>query len=223
MAISRASFVQETTTTTGTGTYSLAGATAGRQTLVAGNGSGTTVRYSITNGTDWEVGEGVVTSGTPDTLTRGTILESSNSGSAVSWGAGNKTISQVWTPSEADDTLYLSVTGNKSVSGNPYLAEQTVTDGATISWDISSGAEANATLAGNRTLDATAVPPAGTWCSFRAIQDGTGNRTLAYSADFDFGDSGSPTLSTAAGAEDVLSFRSNGTVLQFMGIAKGFA
>jgi len=119
--------------------------------------------------------------------------------------------------------LRSSTTGNKSVSGNPYLAEQTLTDGATISWNISNGAEAKATLGGNRTLDATAIPPAGTWCSFLAIQDGTGNRTLAYSADFDFGDAGSPTLSTAAGAEDLLSFRSNGIKLQFMGIAQGFA
>jgi len=111
----------------------------------------------------------------------------------------------------------------QSVDGAPYCVEDTLTDGATITWTPANGVEATVTLGGNRTLDLNAVPPAGTWLNIRVVQDGTGGWTLAYSADFDFGDSGSPTLSTAAGAEDVLSFRSNGTVVQFVGIAKGFA
>jgi hypothetical protein len=101
MAFSTADFVQETTTTTGTGTYDLAGATTGFQSFISGNSSGDTVRYSVTNGVDWEVCEGVITSGTPDTLTRGTVLASSNAGSAVNWGAGSKNVSQVFTADEA--------------------------------------------------------------------------------------------------------------------------
>lgn len=101
MAFSTADFVQETTTTTGTGTYSLGGATTGFQSFISGNTSGDTVRFSVTNGTDWEVCEGVITSGTPDTLTRGTVLSSSNAGSAVNWGAGSKNVSQVFTADEA--------------------------------------------------------------------------------------------------------------------------
>lgn len=99
MAFSRADFVQETTATTGTGSYSLGGATDGHQGFLAGNSSGDTVRYSVSNGIDWEVGEGVVTSGS---LTRATILGSSNSGSAVSWGSGEKKVSQVLTSAEVD-------------------------------------------------------------------------------------------------------------------------
>ena len=101
MAFSVADFVRETTTTTGTGTYSLAGAVAGFQGFIAGNATGSTVRYSVTNGTDWQVCEGVVTDASPDTLTRGTVLDSSNAGAAVNWGAGTKTVSQVWTADEA--------------------------------------------------------------------------------------------------------------------------
>lgn len=101
MAFSTADFVQESTTTTGTGTYSLGGANTGYQTFISGNTTGDTVRFSVTDGTDWEVCEGVITSGTPDTLTRGTVLASSNAGSAVSWGAGSKTVSQVFTADEA--------------------------------------------------------------------------------------------------------------------------
>ncbi len=82
--------VKETTTTTSTGTYTLAGAVGGYQSFSV-IGDGNTTYYAITNGTDWEVGIGTYTaSGT--TLSRDTILESSNSGNAVNWGAGSKDI-----------------------------------------------------------------------------------------------------------------------------------
>lgn len=83
--------VKETTTTTGTGTYNLDGAVTGFQTFVSA-GTGNQVHYTCENGTDWEVGRGTVTAGFPDTLTRTTILASSNGGAAVSWGAGTKNI-----------------------------------------------------------------------------------------------------------------------------------
>lgn len=84
--------VKETTTTTGTGTYSLAGAQSGFQTFIAGAGNGSVVTYACDDGTNWEVGEGTLTSGAPSTLTRTTILSSSNAGAAVSWAAGTKNI-----------------------------------------------------------------------------------------------------------------------------------
>ena len=92
MALVYADRVKETTTSTGTGTINLAGAATGFQTFVAGIGNGNTVKYCITDGTDWEVGEGTVTDGTPDTLSRTTIHSSSNAGSAVNWGAGTKDV-----------------------------------------------------------------------------------------------------------------------------------
>jgi len=73
--------VKETTTTTGTGTVTLAGASTGFQSFAA-IGNGNTTYYAITSGNDYEVGLGTYTaSGT--TLSRTTILESSNSGSAI--------------------------------------------------------------------------------------------------------------------------------------------
>lgn len=90
--------VQETSTTTGTGTYTLAGAVTGYQAFsVIGDANQT--YYTATDGTDWEVGIGTYTSaGT--TLSRDAILESSNAGAAVNWGAGTRTVFVTW-PADA--------------------------------------------------------------------------------------------------------------------------
>lgn len=92
MALVHADRVKETSTTTGTGTYSLAGAVTGFRGFVAGIGSTNTCYYCAEDGTDWEVGLGTVTDATPDTLARTTVLASSNAGAAVNWGAGTRTL-----------------------------------------------------------------------------------------------------------------------------------
>jgi len=92
MAIVVKDRVKETTTSTGTGTITLAGASSGFQAFSA-IGDGNQTFYTITQASsgDWEVGIGTYTlSGT--TLSRDTILDSSNSGSAVNFGAGDKDV-----------------------------------------------------------------------------------------------------------------------------------
>ena len=86
--------VKETSTTTGTGTLSLAGAVSGFQTFVAGIGNSNVTYYAIVNdsGTEFEIGIGTVTDASPDTLSRTTILESTNSDSAVDFSSGTKTV-----------------------------------------------------------------------------------------------------------------------------------
>jgi hypothetical protein len=83
--------VQETTTTTGTGTLTLLGAVTGYQSFsVIGNGNTTYYTISSTS-SEWEVGIGTYTSaGT--TLARTTVLASSNAGAAVNLSAGTKNV-----------------------------------------------------------------------------------------------------------------------------------
>jgi len=80
--------IKETTSTTGTGTLTLAGAVAGYQAFsVLGNGATTYYALTDANGTAWEVGLGTyTTSGT--TLARTTVLDSSNSGSKITLTSG---------------------------------------------------------------------------------------------------------------------------------------
>ena len=91
MAFRAADRVKETSTTTGTGTYNLAGALAGFRTFVAGIGTTNRCTYCVEDGTDWEINEGTVTDATPDTLTRDRLLASST-GSAISWAAGTRNV-----------------------------------------------------------------------------------------------------------------------------------
>ena len=106
--------VKETTTTTGTGTLTLAGAATGFQSFsVIGNSN--TTYYTIVDSSAgaWEVGVGTYTS-SGTTLSRDTILESSNSGSAVNFGSGSKDVFCTY-PAEKAVSIdniqkYLSVT-----------------------------------------------------------------------------------------------------------------
>jgi len=105
--------VKETTTTTGTGTYTLAGAEVGFQSFST-IGNGNTTYYTVTDGGDWEVGIGTYTaSGT--TLARTTILSSSNSGNAVNWSAGEKFVFVTQPSSKAS---FLDASGNLNFSDN---------------------------------------------------------------------------------------------------------
>src|SRR6056300_1579774 len=82
--------VKETSTTTGTGTFTLAGAVLGFETFSTAIGNTNTTYYSIVNENgEFEVGLGTVGAGT---LARTTILSSSNSDSAVNFSAGTKDV-----------------------------------------------------------------------------------------------------------------------------------
>ena len=88
MSLVLADRVRETTQTTGTGTLTLDGAVQGFQSFsVIGNNN--TTYYTINRGSEWEVGIGTYYGGT---LSRDTVLDSSNAKSKVNFSAGSKDV-----------------------------------------------------------------------------------------------------------------------------------
>jgi len=108
--------VKETSTTTGTGTITLAGAVAGFQSFsVIGNAN--TTYYAIVDSVagTWEVGIGTYTaSGT--TLSRDTVLESSNANALVNFAAGSKDVFVTYPADYSFNTQGGTITGNTIVS-----------------------------------------------------------------------------------------------------------
>ena len=132
MAFVLADRVKETTTTTGTGAVTLAGAATGFQSFSAiGNANVTYYTIAGQTGSEWEVGIGTYTS-SGTSLSRDTVLASSNSGSLVNFSAGTK---DVWCDYPAKraviggegyienaatvNTSSTVNTGNNAISGGP--------------------------------------------------------------------------------------------------------
>jgi hypothetical protein len=132
---------------------------------------------------------------------------------------------RAWRDKGKDSTnaVTLHTTGNEAASGiktftiaintPKYISTPNpLTDGATITWDLSVGGNASVTLAGNRTLSVTNAT-AGTYGTLVVTQDGTGSRTLTLPASSKVisGGTGAISLSTTANAIDILTFYYNGT------------
>jgi hypothetical protein len=132
--------VKSSTTTTGTGTITLGAAAAGFQAFSV-IGDGNTTYYTIVdtvNGT-WEVGIGTYTS-SGTTLSRDTVLESSNSGSLVNFASGSKDVFVAYPAERAviggmgyiENSATISVsstinTGNNAISGGPVTINSGIT------------------------------------------------------------------------------------------------
>ena len=141
--------VKETSTTTGTGTIDLAGAETGYEGFVAGVGTTNTTYYAIelNSAGEWEVGIGTVTDATPDTLSRDTIISSSNSDSAVNFSAGTKNV-------------FCTLPAKKTISPVMDATTFVVTHSSTISEDqtLDSGVLAGpVTITGTQTITGTLV------------------------------------------------------------------
>lgn len=132
MALILADRVKETTSTTGTGTLTLAGVATGYQSFSA-VGNGNTTYYCCAGATEWEVGLGTYTSaGT--TLSRTTILASSNGGAAVNFSAGTKEVFVVY---PAGKSLHTDASGNAIALGTVASAVLTSATGLPISTGVS--------------------------------------------------------------------------------------
>jgi hypothetical protein len=113
MALVIADRVRETSTTTGTGTLTLAGAVSGFQTFSTAIGNTNTCYYTIVNGSEWEVGLATIAAGT---LARTTVLKSSNAGSAVNFSAGSKDVFATYPADQAVLTDATQTLTNKTLT-----------------------------------------------------------------------------------------------------------
>ena len=112
----------------------------------------------------------------------------------------------------ADETKKITVANLITAQARTFTAGQrgeitTLTDGANISVDLASSNNFVVTLAGNRTLDNPTNIVAGQSGSIFIVQDGTGDRTLAYGSYYDFAGGTAPTLTTGtASAVDRIDY-----------------
>jgi len=138
--------VKETTTTTGTGAVSLAGAVTGFETFAAGIGNSNTVYYCIAHQdqAEFEVGLGTLDGDSSD-LTRTTVISSSNSDSAVNFSSGTK---DVFCTLPASKLIFEDGSNNVAfggaVTGVTNLTASGELDAATL--DISGDADIDGTL-----------------------------------------------------------------------------
>ena len=152
MALVVADRVKETTTTTGTGTVTLAGAVTGFQSFSAVGNANTTYYCIAGQGTsEWEVGIGTYTS-SGTTLSRDTVLASSNAGSAVNFSAGTKDVFVTYPAGKG-----VTVAG-PAIPGTIQETVYTLSDAASIAIDPANGSIQTLTLAGTaRTLTYSAM------------------------------------------------------------------
>lgn len=131
--------VKETSNTAGTGTIVLAGAVSGYQSFaVVGNSNTTYYTIADQSGANWEVGIGTYYSGNVS-LSRDTILASSNSNSAVTFGSNTK---DVFITYPAEDAVYLN-SGIVYAGASANVAFSNITASNAV---ITTGAFTNATV-----------------------------------------------------------------------------
>ena len=191
--------VQETSTTTGTGTLTLAGAVTQFQTFSSAVGNGNTTYYTIYNagGTQWEVGLGTVGAGT---LSRDTVLASSNANALVSFtgtlyvfgdypagksvyldAIGTATVSQLATSSTTNTTPVLSYNASNSnyaagatVSGTylqTVMQNKSGTAGASTNYVLSNDLGTDSTYYGEFGMNSS-VYSSGTPADFFSLNNG---------------------------------------------------
>lgn len=233
--------VRVTSPTIGTGTMTLGSVIGGYLTFaLAGITNGDVVDYCILDGSAGEIGTGAYSSTGP-TLTR-SVTKSTNANALLSL-TGAQQIG-IWPRAETIADASRFTTGSLALARmtlllsaqNQFTAQQTytlatLTDGATINWDVSTRQKAIVTLGGNRTFAAVTNAVEGTTYYLYIAQDATGSRlptfTTTGAGSFDFGTAGAPTFTTTVSKVDLVCFEAltiAGTLkLRYCGIQKGFS
>lgn len=204
--------VRETSVSTGTGNFTLAGAIPNHQSFNTAFGIGVACTYVIEDPSNnaWEVGVGQLSSS--NILVRTTVTASTNGNALVDFGAGAKNVFHDVVASFMTNVPVVNANNTFTVAQRGSIT--TLTDGATITPDFNNNNFFTVTLGGNRALGNPSNEVAGQSGSIFIVQDGTGSRTLSYGTDWDFAGGIAPTLTTTASAVDRLDYlvRASGSI-----------
>ena len=127
---------------------------------------------------------------------------------------------------ETTTAQFRANTADKALSTDQVWAAAawvTLTDAATIAVDMSTFINGTVTLGGNRTLGNPTNTKDGQSGCIEIVQDGTGNRTLAYGSNWEFASGSAPVLSTAAGSSDFLFYTVRSSTRIIASLGKAFA
>jgi hypothetical protein len=190
--------VQDSTTTTGTGTITLSGTAPTGYQSFASIGNGNTTYYTIVDqvGANWEVGIGTYTS-SGTTLSRTTVLASSNSGSLVNFTAGTK---NVFCDYPAGKAVYFDASGNINSAGQ---FVSTVSTGTAPFVIASTTSVANLSIGGN----------AGNVTGTVAVGNGgTGITTTPSNGQVPIGNGTNYTAATLTGGNGISITNASGSI-----------
>ena len=143
------------------------------------------------------------------------ILAANNAIGANNWAnlvgtSANSFANITYAPKNGPTINSPTFTGNYTINAN--VAFVSLTDGATINWDVTQGSVATILLGGNRVMAAPTNLKVGTYI-LHIIQDGTGGRTLTWNSVFKWPAGVAPVLTTTANRRDLFSFVCDGTNL----------
>jgi hypothetical protein len=201
------------------------GVTSQQAAINALTGTQTSGRYLRSDGTDARMS--TIDAADVPTLnqnTTGTAANVTGTVALANGGTGATTAAAALTALGAAPIASPTFTG--TLTAPIYAsAPQNLTDAATISWNPTSGLNANVTLSGNRTLSLSPAPASGSYGTLVITQDATGGRTLTLPSTTNkvLGSTSTTTvsLSSAANAKDILNFYFDGTTY-FWNIGQGY-
>jgi hypothetical protein len=152
------------------------------------------------------------------------VADGGTGASTASAARSNLGLGTIATFDEATAANFLANTSGKALSTDKVWAAAAgvaLTDASTVAVDLSTGINFTLTIGGNRTLGNPSNTKDFQTGVIQITQDGTGNRTLAYGANWEFAGGTAPVLSTAAGAKDLLFYQVLSSTSIYATLVKG--